>query len=52
MTIVLILSLHRLERKQVGGGILELKYFLGSVDLYKLIASTSHYTIQLTSLGV
>ena len=46
MTIVLILSLHRLERKQVGGGILELKYFLGSVDLYELTASTSNSLIQ------
>ena len=46
MTIVLILSLHRLERKQVGGGILELKYFLGSVDLYKLISQTSHSLIK------
>ena len=46
MMVVLILRVHLLEVKEVGGGMFELKYFLGSVDLYKLIASASHSLIQ------
>ena len=51
LMIVLLLRVHCLECKEVGGGIFELKYFLVSADLYKLIDSTSHSPIQWTSLN-
>ena len=50
--IFLLLRVHHLERKEVGESIFELEYFLGSVDIYELIASTSHSPIQQTSIGV
>ena len=44
--IVLLLRVNCLERKEVGGGIFELKDLLVSLNLYELIASTYNSLIQ------